>query len=292
MNIQHSSSFKYAKFGRGASYIESRNGLPLQLEQIAQACPAVLATDKHRSRSERYTYVSTMDVMQALDGEGFKPFSIMQGGSRDEEKRGFTKHLIRFRSETAARHVDGSVYEVCMLGSHDGTTSTQLYGGFFRFACKNGTIFFNGEATCVKVPHVGDIIPEVIEGAYTVVERGHTAVEHVNNFKQITLNRDERRAFAASVLPLRFGEETAPVAPEALLVPHRSEDQAPDLWTTFNVVQENIIRGGLGYSTQRPADGRWVHRSTRAVRSVDGNVNLNRGLWVLAEEMAKIKSAA
>ena len=28
----------------------------------------------------------------------------------------------------------------------------------------------------MKVPHVGNIVPEVIEGTYTVVERGHTAI--------------------------------------------------------------------------------------------------------------------
>lgn len=296
MNMQFASSFKYAKFGRGASYIESRNGNPLELAQIAEACPSVLAVDKHRSRSERYTYVSTMQVLEALGAEGFQPFSIMQGGSKDEEKRGFTKHLIRLRSDSAVRRLHGSAFEVCFLGSHDGTTSNQLYGGFLRFACKNGTIFFDGEASCIKVSHVGNIVPEVIEGAYQIVERGSTAIEHVNNFRQITLNRDERRAFAAAAIPLRFPvdvetNKVSPVEPEALLAVHRSEDRADDLWTAFNVIQENVIRGGLSYQG-RNAQGRRVNRSTRAVRSVDGNVNLNRSLWILAEEMAKIKSAA
>lgn len=297
MNMQFGgSTFKYAKFGRGATFIESRNERPLELAQIAQACPSVLAVDKHQSRSQRYTYVSTMGVLEPLAQEGFHPFSIMQGGSKDEEKRGFTKHFIRLRSETAMRRTDGAAFEVCFLGSHDGTTSNQLYGGFLRFACKNGTIFFDGEASCIKVPHVGNIVPEVIEGCYEVVKGGQRAIEHVEAFKQITLNRDERRAFAAAAIPLRFPvdveqNKVAPVEPEALLAIHRDEDRDPSLWTTFNVIQENVIRGGLSYQG-RNADGRRVQRHTRAVRSVDGNVNLNRSLWILAEGMAKIKSAA
>jgi hypothetical protein len=95
----------------------------------------------------------------------------MQGGSKDEEKRGFTKHLIRFRHASSPIVKGDSQYEVVMLGSHDGTTSTQLFGGFFRALCQNGTIWFNGEAVKVKVPHVGNIVPQVIEGAYTVVSR-------------------------------------------------------------------------------------------------------------------------
>lgn len=177
MNMQFGHTLKYAKFGRGSVHIQSRGNQPLELAQIAAACPSVLATEAHHSRSERYTYVSTMAVMEALGSEGFRPYSIMQGGSKDEEKRGFTKHLIRFRHASQPVARGDSQYEVVMLGSHDGTTSTQLFGGFFRSLCQNGTIWFNGDAMKIKVPHVGDIVPQVIDGAYTVVKQGPQALE-------------------------------------------------------------------------------------------------------------------
>jgi len=291
MNMQFASTHKYAKFGRGSVSLVSQNGQPLDLATIATACPSVLATDKHSSRSERYTYVSTMNVMEALAGEGFHPFSIMQGGSRDEEKRGFTKHLIRFRHAGQAVARGDSQYEVVMLGSHDGTTSTQLFGGFFRGLCQNGTLWFNGDAMKIKVPHVGDIVPQVIEGAYTVVKQGPQALEQLDTFRAIGLNRDEQVAFATAAAQLRFDDES-PVQAPALLVPRRQADRANDLHTVFNVVQENVIRGGLGYEARNERTKRIVHRSTRPVRSVDGDVRLNRALWTLAEEMAKIKGAA
>lgn len=288
MNMQIAATHKYARFGRGSVSLTSRNDQPLALDAIANACPSVLATEAHASRSDRYTYVSTMDVMQALDGEGFRPYSIMQGGSKDEEKRGFTKHLIRFRSASQALAKGDSQFEVVMLGSHDGTTSTQLFGGFFRGLCKNGTLWFNGEAVKIKVPHVGNIVPQVIDGAYTVVKQAPQALEQLDNFRRITLNRDEQVAFATAAAQLRFDEES-PVPANALLVPRRTADTQHDLHTTFNVVQENVIRGGLGYRTTNPETGRVAHRNTRPVRSVDGDVRLNRALWTLAEEMAKIK---
>lgn len=294
MNMQFASTHKYAKFGRGSVSLVSRNSRPLDLGAIASACPSVLATEAHHSRSDRYTYVSTMEVMQALGGEGFHPYSIMQGGSKDEEKRGFTKHLIRFRSESQAVARGDSQFEVVMLGSHDGTTSTQLFGGFFRGICNNGTIWFNGEAVKVRVPHVGNIVPQVIDGAYTVVKQAPQALEQMDNFRRIELNRDERIAFARAAAQLRF-EEESPVSPEAMLVTRRSADNQSDLHTTFNVVQENVIRGGLSYvGTRQTSDGitRPVQRSTRPVRGVEGDVRLNRALCTLAEEMAKIKNAA
>jgi hypothetical protein len=295
MNIHSASTFKYAKFGRGSVSLEARNGQALSLDTIAQQCPSAFAPHKHSSRSDRYTYVPTMEIMTAMAKEGFLPHSIMQGGSKDEEKRGFTKHLIRFRHPSVVGR-GGQVYETVLLGSHDGTTSTQLYGGFFRFACKNGSIFFDGQATQIKVPHVGNIVDKVIEGAYTVVEQGKLAYDHVDNFSQIGLNRDEQRALASAALALRYDdpEVKAPIEPDRLLNVRRSDDRASDLWTTFNVLQENVLRGGIGYQARREINGqpRLINATTREVRSVDGNVHLNRALWVLAEEMAKIKAAA
>lgn len=290
MNIHHNSTFKHAKFGRGSVELTSRDGQPLDLAEIGRAVPSIFATEAHGSRSERYSFISTMAILEGLSKEGFQPYSIMQGGSRDEDKRAFTKHLIRLRSQSPVASVTGSTYEVCLLNSHDGTTSNKMFGGFFRFACKNGSIFFDGEATEVRVPHTGDILDRVVEGAYTVVGHAQLAAEHVTNFRRISVTRDEQMAFARAALHLRFDEDQAPVEPMALLNVRRHEDAGNDLWSCFNRVQENTLRGGLRYQ-HIAENGRTSRRETRPVRSVDGDVRINRALWTLTEEMAKIKAA-
>lgn len=293
MQMTTASTFKHARFGRGASVLESRNGRPLDLIDVAGACPSVLATEAHSSRSQRYTYISTMDILTGLAREGFHPHMIMQGGSKFDDRRGFVKHLIRLRSESPVKTVKGSVYEVCLLNSHDGSTKQKMFGGFFRFACNNGSIFFDGSATEVAIPHTGNVMDQVIEGAFTVVSQAQLASEHVENFQRITLNRDEQVAFAQSALVARYGEEPAPIKAEQLLSVRRGEDMSTDLWTRFNTVQENVLRGGLDYvqETRDETTGsvRRTHRLTRPVRSVDGDVKLNRALWTLAEEMARLK---
>lgn len=281
------STFKHAKFGRGAVHLESRNG-PLDLDQIARAVPSVLAEHKHDSRSDRYTFISTMDIMRGLEEEGFRPFSIMQGGSKDEGKRAFTKHLIRFRND-AMRTVGGAIYEVCLLNSHDGTTSEKMFGGFFKFACKNGLIFFDGNAVEVSIPHKGNVLNDVIEGAFTVVEQGQNACEHVQELQRIELSRPEQLAFARAAAELRFDDPNL-IQPERLLLPRRQDDQGSDLWRTFNRIQESTIQGGVAYTQTNPETNRVTHRHSRPVRSVDGDVKLNRALWKLAEEMAKLKA--
>lgn len=290
MQVTTGATFKHAKFGHGSVILTARGNEALGLSDIARTCPSVLAEDRHDSRSYRYSFISTMAILQGMEKEGFHPYSVMQGGSKDAGKRAFTKHLIRFRSASAVTNVAGSTYEICLLNSHDGTTSEKMYGGFFRFACKNGSIFFDGEATEVRVPHTGNVLDRVVEGAYMIVGQAQLASEHVGEFQRLQLSRDEQRAFATAALRLRFDEDVAPIAPERLLDVRRSDDRGNDLWTCFNRVQENTLRGGLNFTHTNEDTGRTSRRETRPVRSVDGDVRLNRALWTLAEEMAKIKS--
>ena len=72
---------------------------------------------------------------------------------------------------------------------------------------------------------------------------------------------------------------------EQLIEARRPEDLGHSLWTTFQRVQENVIRGG---QPGRSAQGRRLQ--TRPVGSIDRVVSLNRALWMLAEEMRKLKA--
>ena len=83
--------------------------------------------------------------------------------------------------------------------------------------------------------------------------------------------------------------ETA-ITAEQLLRANRREDVSGDLWTTFNRVQENVIRGGLS-AFGRDANNRRRRQTMRAVEGIDQNRALNRALWTLAERMAELKAA-
>ena len=82
------------KFG---SYTKMDQGIPLDNEQLFRAAPSIFAEEKHGSRSERYTYIPTIQVVDGLRSEGFFPFSVCQSRTRIEGKAEFTKHMIRLR---------------------------------------------------------------------------------------------------------------------------------------------------------------------------------------------------
>jgi hypothetical protein len=109
--------------------------------------------------------------------------------------------------------------------------------------------------------------------------------------KGISLGYDEQIAYAESAHNLIYEDiKDAPIAPEKLLTQRRFDDGNNSLWTTFNVVQENIIKGGIRGKVYGENGPRKV--TTRAVQSLDRNIKLNQALWVLTERMAELKSMA
>jgi Domain of unknown function (DUF932) len=83
------------RFARNTHVLRSET--PLTEEQMRATAPSVFAEGKHASRSERYSYIPTIEVLRSLRREGFEPFMVAQGASRIEGKAAFTKHLIRLR---------------------------------------------------------------------------------------------------------------------------------------------------------------------------------------------------
>lgn len=94
-----------------------------------------------------------------------------------------------------------------------------------------------------------------------------------------------QQALAKAALTYRFGEEHQPVTESQLLAPRRWQDESGDLWTTYQRIQENLIKGGL---PGRSAQGKRAR--TRAVNGINGDVKLNRALWVMAENMLQLAS--
>ncbi|OUK99222.1 hypothetical protein BZL69_05595 [Escherichia coli] len=58
------------------------------------------------------------------------------------------------------------------------------------------------------------------------------------------------------------------------------EDYGKDLWSAYQTIQENMLKGGL---QGRSAKGKRIH--TRAIHSIDTDIKLNRALWVMTETL-------
>jgi len=266
-----------------------RTGEALSDDQLRSVAPSIFAEGAHESRSERYAYIPSIQVVHALRDQGFFPVAVAQSRTRDASKQDHTKHLVRFRRDSAleadSRH---GVPEAVLINSHDGSSSYWVLEGAFRAACKNGLIVATGDVQGVKIGHTGKILERVVEGTYQVIANANRAIEVSREWAQVGLDRDERHVFARAAAQLRYeGDDRVDELASKIQIVRRAEDVSNDLWTVFNRVQEGLLRGGQTYRSEA---GRRV--SARPVKSIDRNVGLNQALWTLGNEMAKLKGVA
>jgi len=265
-------------------------------DEIRSAAPSVFATTAHESRSARFKPIATIDVVRMLDQEGFGVVGAKQSVARLEDRKDFTKHMLRLRQKGGVqRKVGDTVFEVLLKNANDGTAAYDLLAGLFRIRCLNSLVAMDTQMSTQRVRHSGDVAPKVIEGVFSVVNDAERALNAPDQWGQLQLAAPEQMFLAEAAHAIRFpvdenNNQTTNVKPEQLLNVRRTGDAGTDLWTVFNRLQENVVRGGLdnfGYN----AEGRFRRAHTREVKGIDQSTALNRALWTLGEKMAALKAA-
>lgn len=251
----------------------------LQSEQTLKFnAPAALSLMRHPLRtSHRYTLIPTADVVRCLEQEGFELMSARQTRARTSEGVVTGKHMLCFRLPGdigRACEVDDLIPQVVLVNSHDGTSAYWLRAGIFRLACKNGLLVPMGDFGLIHVPHRGQVIEQVTSGALAIARSFGRVYEIIGRMKAWPLTPKQRAGFAELALRARWPDVAPPVPAERLLEPRRIQDTDGSLWVTYNMIQEHVIAGGL---RGRSVNGRAM--STRAVREIRRNVDLNTRLW-------------
>lgn len=253
------------------------------LEQVRYRVPSAFATEPYTQMSDNYAYIPTSSIISAMMDEGYGVSAAYESGTRIEEKRGHTKHLLRFRKIDQAPLMLGEILpEIVLVNSHDGSSAYRLMAGLLRLACTNGLMVADGKLGGFHVRHYGDVQGQVISGSQEMLKRLPETLDTVSKWRNIALDEQQALDFAKAALVLRYGEDEYDFpfdSPRVLLSVRRWDDRGDSLWNVFNRVQENIMKGGFR--------SRFSGRRTRAVRNIAENVRLNQGLWSLAQETAE-----
>jgi hypothetical protein len=253
-------------------------------EHLRLEAPSIFASGPMSGLSQRYAFVPTTEIIAGLREKHWLPVHVEQQRVRTAARFGFQKHLIRFRRAEQMQTLDEWNEELVLTNSHDAGCAYLMRVGIYRRLCSNGLVVSDETFETIRFRHAGLKAEEVVESSYRVLEYIPMVAALIDGFRNQRLGDAESLTFAERALLLRFDTlEKAPIEPQTLLTPRRAEDQGSDLWTTFNCVQENLVRGGLS-DNRRDRAGRL--RSLRSLRGIDSKITLNKELWNLAEAMA------
>ena len=254
----------------------------LTLDQIQSKAPSVFATEHDGHRSDRYTFVSSEKIIEGFDDLGWGVVDAQQPNSR-RSNPAHNKHLLRFRprdGKMAFRdpRSDSEVYpEILSYNSSNGTSRWKLTSGAFSMVCSNGMTVrvpgFEDIGEDMSRKHIG-FDPQI---AYDAVQSMSDSFGGffgtVAEMTQHDLDDSQRLDMALKAREIRFDGNDS-IDPMLLLTLRRGADAGRDIWTTFNVLQENCVRGGI----------KLAKRTSRDLTNIDALDRVNTSLWDVAEE--------
>jgi hypothetical protein len=248
----------------------------ITLDQLKSQTPSVFATSPSTKMSDKYVFVPTMDILENFEREGWELASAKQVG------RGIhSVHELRLRNGELPK-VGDTLVEAIIRNSHNGMASFQVSAGLHRLVCSNGLTVPTALAESFNIRHSRFDLDEVKRLTESFAGKLPKIEGSVRRMMEREMTIDEKIEFVRKSVGIRFGQDKVLNELEivGLLTPNRDEDQGDDLWTTFNVVQEKYIRGGIETTSQR---GR--RTKLRGLENIMAVNQVNTKLWTLAEEM-------
>lgn len=231
--------------------------------------------------SDRYMFIDTRRVVEDMRDLGFEVAGFRRPKFRTKAGA-FGLHEVDFRRPNDIGRGTGEAPRVLFLNTYDGSRRAQIVSGVIRFICTNGLIAGDVHQN-ERFLHLGDYEEQLLGHIKASGETAAKVFDRLENFRTITLDRSQYTEMATRAKALRFDDDLKlDVEPQHLLMPRRREDNKTDLWTTWNRLQENLLKGGI---PGRDTSGNM--RTTRPLAQIQKSNELNRGLWNLLEEYAE-----
>ena len=248
---------------------------------------SALATHASPRLSGRYGFVPTNEIVDAFSRDGWVLTKGTEAKVRTYARQGLQRHLLRFAHESQLGLGIHERIETILINSHDGTSSLQIGAGIFRMACANGIVVADNTVASIRLGHHKLEMDTVLNSAHTILGQAQKVSEVIECWKGTHISKEDAFHLAEQGIKLRWPDATSqPISPFVALGVNRQADVGDDLWTVFNRVQENVIRGGQHDNSRMTAFGKRF-RATRSVKSLTEDVRINKGLWAIASTFAQ-----
>lgn len=245
----------------------------ISLDTLNSKVPSIFSNGASPKVSDKYAFVSTLDILEKFEMDGWKVASAVQKG-----KSQYHAHEIRLVNRELPA-VGDSLIQAVIHNSHDGTKPLHIQAGLFRLVCSNGLTVPTQSAADFKLRHKGLEMGEIRRITDQFVQTLPQLQQKVEMFESKLMTEGESVDFVNKATLLRWNSGSLPtIDVESMLNPLRQGDQEPTMWKVFNRVQEKFVRGGEHVQNQK---GRFI--KMRELKNFDVVNKINTDLWELAE---------
>lgn len=259
----------------------------LTKDEIREKAPYIFSTKPTNAAvSDRYVFASTETIIDDMAKLGWGVVQCkQQRANKNSGVRSF--HIVAFQNpdvyitkeENGVEVVD-SFPQIILSNSHDGFNSFKFMVGIFRCVCSNGLILATEQFDSIAIRHINYTFEELRHTIAASIEKVQEHISVMNDMRALVLNYEQKKDFALNAVAIRTGKDVKDVKAtdeeiEELLAPVRDEDEGDDLWTTFNILQEKIIKGAYHMGKTK----RGNHRKARPITGPAKDIAVNQSLF-------------
>jgi hypothetical protein len=228
--------------------------------------------------SNRYMNLDSNLIIDLMANEGYSVHEVKWNRTRTIAGE-YSKHMIDFRRPSDAK-IDNEVSpRILFMNSNDGSTRARFLSGLIRYVCSNGLIV-GSILSDYQAKHIGEETTYLLGYARSIINNTSKVFDQVEKMRSLSLSQSEILNFSLNVLKLRFNESSLDYDPIVFAAPRRLADTKRDLWTIFNRLQENAIKGGIP-ATKGKQGGTAISRS---ISNIERDLELNTKIWSLASD--------
>jgi hypothetical protein len=236
------------------------------------------AFHKEVETANSYEGIHTASIIESLAVSGWELASSSQRRAY-KTKVEDAYHVARLKHKTY-KTIDGDRIELVISNSHDKSSSFKVNIGVFRLVCSNGLVLGENLLQPMIIPHKGfltKVVPELID--LYMAKALDKVEESIKKMQEKKLSTKEKKDLAEKAFYLKHKEGYAPFDLVQLYTPNRKEDNGSDLWSIYNVIQENLTHGIYDIIG---ANGKG--RKAKKITSPMSNLEINQKLHDLAME--------
>lgn len=259
----------------------------LSKDELRQVCAmAFKTTPTNPAVTQRYVQANTETVIDDLAKLGWYPVDAKQCRTKRNSSGIRSFHMVAFQNPNVSIVKDNGSEEVecypriILTNSHDGFNSFKFMVGLFRLVCSNGLVIATDKMVDLSIRHINYSFEELRKQVALAIEQVEIQAGIMSQMNHVQLNDEQKRELAESAIRIRKGIpagekfDISDTSIEEILSPQRKEDTGSSLWNVFNVIQENMMKGGY---TMTNANGKV--RKQRPITSVVKSLDVNKELF-------------
>jgi hypothetical protein len=250
-------------------------------------------TTSQPNMSSKYKLCNTMEqIIKPLNKYGFTidlENDISYSKVKELKNEGYQKHVMVFKHHDF-KIDDDNILQLLVTNSHNGTTSVKFDLGIFRTVCSNGLVV-GDKLNSIRVLHRGNNFEDNLKRAIEfMIDNSDNAIDKVKRFREIILNPSQIVQFGNAALSKRFEDSRNKInRVDQIGTVKRLGDQGNDLYTVYNRIQEDVIRGKFHYvieTEDKKGNIKLKSRTARPINSIDKSTELNKFCWDYAAKLA------